>query len=76
MGLALHEMAGGYALLKLRDASSYVISLILLTDKRISKLAFFIKIHLSILNLLHANPTFTKSGSFWLRPKPMTYVSI
>ena len=30
MGLALYEMSGGYALLKLSDASSCVISLILI----------------------------------------------
>ena len=76
MGLALQEMAGGYVLLKLSDASLYVISLILLSGERFSKLTVFIKIHLSILNLLHANPTFSKSGSLWLRSTPVTYVSI
>ena len=30
MGLALHEMSGGYALWKMSDASSCVISLILI----------------------------------------------
>ena len=38
MGLALHEMAGGYVLLKLSDASLYVISLLLLSGERFSKL--------------------------------------
>ena len=61
MGLALHEMPGAYALLKLGDASSCVISLTLIfCDKRFSKLTLFMKIHLSISNLLHANPTFIK----------------
>ena len=40
MGLALHEMAGGYVFLKLSDTSSYVISLILLSDERFSKLKY------------------------------------
>ena len=64
MGLTLHEMPGGYALLKLSDTSSYVISLILLSDKRFRKLTLFMKIHLSISNLLHANPTFIKVVHF------------
>ena len=65
MGLALHERRGGYALLKLSDASSCVISLILIfCDKRFSKLTLFMKIHLSISNLLHANPTFIKVVHF------------
>ena len=76
MGLALHEMVGGYVLLKLSDASLYVISLLLLSGERFSKLTLFIKIHLSTLNLLHANPTFSKSDSLWLRSTPVTYVSI
>ena len=37
MGLALHEMPWGYALLKMSDASSCVISF----DKRFSKLTLF-----------------------------------
>ena len=76
MGLALHEMAGGYVLLKLSDASLYVISLLLLSGERFSKLTLFIKMHLSTLNLLHANPTFSKSDSLWLRSTLVTYVSI
>ena len=76
MGLALHEMAGEYVLLKLSDASLYVISLILLSGERFSKLTLFIKIHLSTLNLLYANATFSKSDSLWLRSTPVTYVSI
>ena len=65
MGLALHEMPGGYALLKLSDASSCVISLIsIFCDKRFSKLTLFMKTHLSISNLLHANPTFIKVVHF------------
>ena len=76
MGLALHEMAGGYVLLKLSDASLYVISLLLLSGERFSKLTLFIKMHLSTLNLLHTNPTFSKSDSLWLRSTPVTYVSI
>ena len=76
MGLALHEMAGGYVLLKLSDASLYVISLLLLSGERFSKLTLFIKMHLSTLNLLHANPTFSKSDSLWLWSTPVTYVSI
>lgn len=76
MGLALHEIAGGYVLLKLSDASLYVISLLLLSGERFSKLTLFIKMHLSTLNLLHANPTFSKSDSLWLRSTPVTYVSI
>ena len=70
MGLALNEMPGAYALLKVSDTSLYVISLILLSDKRFSKLTLFMKIHLSISNLLHANPTFSKSGSLWLTSTP------
>ena len=76
MGLALHEMAGGYVLLKLSDASLYVTSLLLLSGERFSKLTLFIKIHLSTLTWLHANPTFSKSDSLWLRSTPVTYVSI
>ena len=65
MELALHEIPGGYALLKLSDASSCVISLILIfCDKRFSKLTLFMQIHLSISNLLHANPTFIKVVHF------------
>ena len=65
MGLALHEMPGGYALLKLSDASSCVISLILIfCDKRFSKLTLFMKIHLSMSTLLLANPTFIKVVHF------------
>ena len=62
MGLALHEMPRGYALLKLSDTSSCVTSLT--CDKRFSKLTLFMKIHLSISNLLHANPTFSKVVHF------------
>ena len=65
MGLALHEIPEGYALLKLSDASSCVISLTLIfCDKRFSKLTLFMKIHLSISHLLHANPTFSKVVHF------------
>ena len=65
MGLALHEMPGGYALLKLSDASSCDISLtFIFCDKRFSKLTLFMKIHLMISNLLHANPTFIKVVHF------------
>ena len=46
-------------LLKFSDSSSYVISLILFSDKRFTKLTPFMKIHFSISNLLHANPTFS-----------------
>ena len=65
MGLALHEMPGGYALLKLSDASSCVISLSLIfCDTLFSKLTLFMKMHLSISSLLLANPTFIKVVHF------------
>ena len=47
-GLALHEMPKGYELLKFSDSSSYVIPLILFSDKRFSKLrVIFCKIRTS-----------------------------
>jgi len=52
MGLALHEMPGGSALLKLRNASLYVISLSLLTDKRISNLTQFSLRYLQLKHLV------------------------
>ena len=65
MGLALHEMPGGSALLKMSDASSCVVSLILIfCGKRFSKLTLFMKIHLSISTLFHANPTLIKVVHF------------
>ena len=65
MGLTLNEMPGGYALLKMSDAPSCVISLIsIFCDKRFSKLTLFMKIHLSISNLLQANTPFIKVVHF------------
>ena len=65
MELALHEMPGGYALLKSSDAFSCVISLIsIFFGKRFSKLTLFMQIPLSISNLFHANPTFIKVAHY------------